>query len=623
MCMARDPYEVLGIKRGATLAELKAAYRQLAKQYHPDYYPNDPVKTTKMAEVNAAYDEILDAIRGGGEVPFAGSESKPDSVVAPFHIFECSAPAGTGKTRGWSAAMADASAVEPFTHARFTWPPAHQHREIYASPTIDLAKQTAHTLKEMGVNHWVCVYSGDGTGASVQGKLAKHFAKVILGQPDIVVCTHAAIVGLPDVVTDRKGLSTIFDAADWSLTLDEAPDVVTFLERHWPETRRTLTRWVEAVAYGNGLMRLVPYDQDGTGQSARRLRALARGGTYTEDDGLESFKEPAEAIGNPRKLVLIPEEQWCDLEHKPGDQVWRGQLDMMAITLPEMYGRFRSFAMLGARIEQSMAHVVWQQVANVRYHAHPLQRALRQSHSPEQGRRLHIRYMFEPRASRQMLMTPTADGSTMWQAMWEAVVAYFARLASAGGEAGQFIWSAPRDRKGSVHGVKDTFWNVPQAKHGTYRPFDPHLRLSGKSHGSNKFRDVHGAALLSIVNFTPMQYHMLHAIGLSNDEIFKAHSYSLIYQDALRTSLRDPAHTEPVHIIVPDRPAAEDLASLFPECTLERLPDDLVPQRAQRRKPAPQPSGNATPSAERSRRHRLKQRAVREHKAEHGAESGE
>jgi curved DNA-binding protein CbpA len=29
--MARDPYEVLGIKRGATLAELKAAYRQLAK----------------------------------------------------------------------------------------------------------------------------------------------------------------------------------------------------------------------------------------------------------------------------------------------------------------------------------------------------------------------------------------------------------------------------------------------------------------------------------------------------------------------------------------------------------------------------------------------------------------
>src|ERR1700712_3234150 len=150
MCMARDPYEVLGIKRGATLAELKAAYRQLAKQYHPDYYPNDPVKTTKMAEVNAAYDEILDAIRGGGEVPFAGSESKPDSVGATINIFECSAPAGTGKTRGWSAAMADASAVEPFTYASFTWPPAHPHREIYASPTIDLAKQTAHTPGESG-----------------------------------------------------------------------------------------------------------------------------------------------------------------------------------------------------------------------------------------------------------------------------------------------------------------------------------------------------------------------------------------------------------------------------------------------------------------------------------------
>ncbi|HEY0425368.1 MAG TPA: hypothetical protein VGC82_18765, partial [Rhodopila sp.] len=397
----------------------------------------------------------------------------------------------------------------------------------------------------------------------------------------------------------------------------------TFLERHWSETHRRLTRWVEAVAYGNGLVRLVPYDQDATGRSTRRLRALARGGTYTEDDGLESFKEPAKAIGNPRKLVLVPDEQWRDLENGPRDQVWRGQLDMMAITLPEMYGRFRSFAMLGARIDQSMAHVVWQKIANPRYHAHPLQRALRQSHSPEQGRRLSIRYMFEQRASREMLTTQTADGSTMWQAMCETVVAYFARLSSAGEEAGQFIWSAPRDRQGSVHGVKDTFWNVPHGKPGAYRPFDPHLRLSGKSHGSNKFRDVHGAALLSIVNFTPMQYQMLHAIGLSDDEIFKAHSYALVYQDALRTSLRDPARTEPVHIIVPDRPAAEDLASLFAECTLERLPDDLIPQCAQRRKPGPQPSGNAIPNAERSRRHRLKQRAAREHKAEHEAESGE
>ena len=153
--MARDPYAVLGIKRGATLAELKAAYRQLAKQYHPDYYADDPDKTDKMAEVNAAYEAILDAIKGGGEVPFAGGGSRPHSVGATFDIFECSSPAGTGKTRGWSAAMADASAVEPFTHARFTWPPAHPHRELYAAPTIDLAKQTAHTLKEMGVNHCV------------------------------------------------------------------------------------------------------------------------------------------------------------------------------------------------------------------------------------------------------------------------------------------------------------------------------------------------------------------------------------------------------------------------------------------------------------------------------------
>ena len=618
--MAPNPYEVLGIKRGCTLSELKAAYRLLARQYHPDHHQDDPVMAAKMADLNAAYEAILDAFESGGEVPFAGGGSKPDFVGATVDIFECSSPAGTGKTRGWCAAMA--SAREPLIEDRFAWPPPHPHREIYASPTIDLAKQTADTLKEMGVCHCVCVHSADGTGPSVQGKLAKHFGSAVAGLPAIVVCTHAAVVGVPDIMSDRRGLLTIFDAADWSLTLDEAPDVVTFMERHWPETCGRIMRCVKAVDYGNGLVRLVRRRRQSMVCSAARSTVPRRYG-YSEDDGLETFREPAQAIGNRRKLVLVPEEQWRDLENGASCQIWRGQLDIMAITLPEMYGRFRSLTVLGARIEQSMVHVVWQKVANARYHVHPLQRGLAQNHSPDQGRRLRIRYMFEQRTSREMLTTQTTDGSTMWQAMCRTVVEYFARLSSVCEEAGRFIWSAPRYRERSLHGVKDTFWSVPHGKPGGYRPFDPHLRLSGKSHGSNKFRDVPGAALLSVVNFTPMQYHMLHAIGLSEDEIFKAHSCFIVYQDALRTSLRDLKNTEPVHIVVPDRPTAEDLASMFPECTLERLPDDLVPQRAQRRKPGPQPSGNARPSAERSRRHRIKQRAARERKAEHETESGQ
>ena len=56
-----DPYKVLGISENATDEEIKKAYRDLARKYHPDNYVNNPLSDLveeKMKEINEAYDTI-------------------------------------------------------------------------------------------------------------------------------------------------------------------------------------------------------------------------------------------------------------------------------------------------------------------------------------------------------------------------------------------------------------------------------------------------------------------------------------------------------------------------------------------------------------------------------------
>lgn len=56
--MVQDPYSVLGVSKDATEQEIKKAYRQKAKLYHPDFHPDDPEAARKMNEVNEAYDML-------------------------------------------------------------------------------------------------------------------------------------------------------------------------------------------------------------------------------------------------------------------------------------------------------------------------------------------------------------------------------------------------------------------------------------------------------------------------------------------------------------------------------------------------------------------------------------
>lgn len=73
----RDPYEVLGIERGASPDEVKRAFRRRAAEYHPDRNPDDPAAQERFTEVNAAYQLLSDPKKRAvfdrfGPTPFDG-----------------------------------------------------------------------------------------------------------------------------------------------------------------------------------------------------------------------------------------------------------------------------------------------------------------------------------------------------------------------------------------------------------------------------------------------------------------------------------------------------------------------------------------------------------------------
>ena len=83
-----DPYSVLGVSRTATEEQVKKAYRELARKYHPDNYVDNPLADLaqeKMKQINEAYDQIQKERASGGTGHYGYGSSGTASAYGESH----------------------------------------------------------------------------------------------------------------------------------------------------------------------------------------------------------------------------------------------------------------------------------------------------------------------------------------------------------------------------------------------------------------------------------------------------------------------------------------------------------------------------------------------------------
>src|SRR5947207_64008 len=101
--MARDYYDVLGVKRDASEDEIKKAYRKLAREFHPDRNPGDKKAEGKFKEVQEAYDILSDTAKRSQYDRFG--TVGPDGGGA--------GPGGSGFRWQWGGPGGEAQQVDP------------------------------------------------------------------------------------------------------------------------------------------------------------------------------------------------------------------------------------------------------------------------------------------------------------------------------------------------------------------------------------------------------------------------------------------------------------------------------------------------------------------------------
>lgn len=155
--MPRDYYEILGVGRDANKAELKTAFRRLARELHPDVNDHDPEAEEKFKQAAEAYEVLSDSerrraydayghegLRGAGAGPAAGGFSSVEDVFQAFFGSGFGFETRRGPMRGQDLIHSvEISALDAMLGAKIRIPSHEGEREIELPPGIQPGSQFA------------------------------------------------------------------------------------------------------------------------------------------------------------------------------------------------------------------------------------------------------------------------------------------------------------------------------------------------------------------------------------------------------------------------------------------------------------------------------------------------
>jgi hypothetical protein len=202
---------------------------------------------------------------------------------------------------------------------------------------------------------------------------------------------------------------------------------------------------------------------------------------------------------------------------------------------------------------------------------------------------MEVRYATEDNWSRKLLAAKDDSGRRKLDTLVDATLGYLPR---------EFLYAA----------------NLAEGEKFERRMGERATRAPNVPHGLNDYAHLHDVAFLSSLNPMPDHWRFLRdVVGMTDEEIRRAHVHVPAYQLVGRSSVRDLDCNERRRVVVPDRGTADYIEELFSGIDKGRLPD-VEFARTSTGRPVGRPKVNASgpmTAAERARRYRARKRERR------------